>query len=336
MKKIINKEILPGLLVAIFTAILSIFLSKFIPNLGASAIAIFLGIFIGNLFLKDSKYQSGYKFAESNLLSYSIVLLGGTLSIPKLFSIGFNGFLLVIIQMAITIIGVIYIGKKLKFSNNFCMLMASGNAVCGSSAIASTAPVIDASDNEKGISITVVNVIGIFLMFLLPLIAHFLYDLETLKTSALIGSTLQSVGQVVASGSMVSEEVKDFATIFKILRVVMLVFVVFLFGYMKNKETKEIIDEEIEEQKKGKIKVPWYVIGFFITCALFSLGIINNELSHILKETSHYLEIVALAGIGLKVNIVELLKQGKTILIYALGIGLLQIVSAITLIQILL
>lgn len=173
-------------------------------------------------------------------------------------------------------------------------------------------------------------------MFLLPLIANFLYNLEELKTSALIGSILQSVGQVVASGSMVSEEVKDISMIFKIVRVILLVGVVFLFGHIKHKQNSEIIEEEIEETKKGKIKIPWYVIGFFITCGLFSLGIISQELSGLLKEISNKLEIIALAGIGLRVDIKDLLKQGKTVSIYAVSIALLQIVSAVSLIMILL
>ncbi len=51
--------------------------------------------------------------------------------------------------------------------------MASGNAVCGSSAIGATVPVVNATDKEKGIAVTIVNVTGIFLMFLLPIISQF-------------------------------------------------------------------------------------------------------------------------------------------------------------------
>ena len=90
-------------------------------------------------------------------------------------------------------------GKKLGFGQNFRFMMASGNAVCGSSAIAATAPVIDADDKDKGIAITIVNVTGIFLMFLLPLLSKFLYNHEVMNTSAMIGGTLQSVGQVAVS-----------------------------------------------------------------------------------------------------------------------------------------
>ena len=215
-------------------------------------------------------------------------------------------------------------------------MMASGNAVCGSSAIAATAPVIGADDHEKGISITIVNVTVIFLMFLLPAIAKFLYNSGITQTSAMIGGILQSVGQVVASGAMVNEHVKDLSTIFKIVRIIFLVVVVFVLGHLKHKSNKEIIEEEVQDIEKGKIKIPWYVIGFFITCALFSLNIINTDVSVLCKEISNKFEIIALAAIGLRVNVKDLIKQGKSVSLYGLFIALLQIVSAITLIGILL
>ncbi len=128
--------------------------------------------------------------------------------------------------------------------------MASGNAVCGSSAIGATVPVVNATDKEKGIAVTIVNVTGIFLMFLLPIISQFLYSHELVKTSAMIGGTLQSIGQVVASGAIVGENVKDLATIFKIVRVIFLVVVVLVFGHMKNQSNREILEEEKDEIKR--------------------------------------------------------------------------------------
>ena len=328
------QNIIPGLIVAIVVSLISMGLAKFMPSLGAGTIAIFLGMLVGNLFLGQKVFQSGYKFSETNLLSYSIVLLGGTLSVTKLMELGFSGIIFVVIQMAITIVGTMYIGKKLGFSQNFRMLMASGNAVCGSSAIAATAPVIDANDDDKGITITIVNITGIFLMFLLPVLCGWLYNHEVVKTSAMIGGTLQSVGQVVASGEMVNEHVKEMAMIFKIVRVILLVVVVFTLGHIKHKTNHEIIEEEVSDVKKGKIKIPWYVIGFFITCALFTVNIISPEVSSLFKAISNKLEIIALGAIGLRVNLRELIKQGKSVSLYALFVGLLQVVTAIILISI--
>ncbi|MEG1311957.1 MAG: putative sulfate exporter family transporter [Romboutsia sp.] len=330
------KEILPGLLVATLIGFASMILANVIPKVGAAIISIFSGMFIGNVFLRQEVFQKGYKFSETDLLSYSIVLLGSTLSISTLIELGFNGILFIVLQMTVTITAALYIGKKLGFGENFRFLMAAGNAVCGSSAVAATAPVIDADDKDKGIVITVVNVTGIILMFLLPFLAGKLYGHETVQTSAMIGGTLQSVGQVVASGAMVSEPVKDLSTIFKIVRVILLVVVVFLFGHIKNKSNNEIIKEEIQDNKKGKIKVPWYVLGFFVTCILFSTSIISPEVSAFCKSLSHKFEVIALAGIGLRVNIKHLIKQGKSVTLYGLFVGMIQVISATVLIGILL
>ncbi len=330
------KEIIPGLFIAAVVALISMGLAHFIPKVGAATIAIFLGMLVGNLFFKQKVFQKGYKFAESDLLSYSIVCLGGTISISTLMDLGIGGILFVVIQMTVTIIGTLYIGKKLGFGQNFRFLMASGNAVCGSSAIAATAPVIDAEDKEKGIAITIVNVTGIFLMFIIPVLTKYLYHHETLRTSAMTGGILQSVGQVVASGAMVNEEVKALATIFKIVRVILLVVVVLVFGHLKNKSNHEIVEEEGHDIAKRKVKVPWYVIGFFITCILYTLHLLPNSISEIFKFLSNKFEIIALAAIGLKVNIKQLLQQGKAVSLYALFIGLLQLITAIILIGILL
>ena len=331
----VNK-ILPGLIVSTIIGFISIFLSKFVPSLGAATISIFLGMILGNLFLNKKVFHEGYKFSETELLSYSIVLLGATLSVSTIMELGLGGIIIIVIQMAVTIIGAIYIGKKLGFSENFRYLMASGNAVCGSSAIGATAPVIDADDKEKGIAITIVNVTGVVLMLLLPVLAGILYNHELIKTSAIIGGTLQSVGQVVASGAMVNEATKDLATIFKIVRVILLVVVVFVFGHLKNKTNAEILKEEEVEIVNKKIKIPWYVIGFFVTCALFSMNLIPIEASHIAKELSSKLEIIALAAIGLRVNFKDLIKQGKEVSLYGLFVGILQILTAVILISFLL
>ena len=339
MKKFNIKKLLPGVILCTLIAYLSIFLGKFVPSLGAASLSIFMGIIFRNLIFRETEvFLDGSSFAESYILPYSIILLGGTISVSTLLKLGFSGVSFIALQMIITIFAAVFIGKKLGFSRNFGLLMASGNAVCGSAAIASTAPVVKANEQEKGITITIVNVTGTILMLLLPVIAGILYSHETLHTSAFIGGILQSVGQVVASGSMVNESVKDLATIFKLVRVMFLVFVVLGFSMLNNKSTKESVEEldpECEEiaTKKHKIKIPWYVVGFFIMCILFSLGLISENLSSIIKTISSRFEIIALAGIGMRVNIKTLIEQGIKASVYALLVAGVQIISAITLIR---
>lgn len=332
------KKIIPGLLLCILIAQLGVFLGKFIPSIGGAPLAIFLGLIAGNTFAKSTIFAPGSKFSESDLLSYSIVLLGGTLSINTILQLGFSGIAFILLQMALTITLTMFIGKKLGFSKHFRALMASGNAVCGSSAIGASSPVINAEDNDKGISITIVNLTGTLLMFALIPIAGFLYNFETLHTSALLGGILQSVGQVIAAGSMVNHQVLEMATIFKIVRIVFLVIVViWLSKEFHNKEiemdTEFALEEEAYSKKKNNISVPWYIIGFFILCILFSFGLIPPGISKTFKLISSKFEIVALAGIGMRVNISELVKQGPKASLYGLLVGLSQIVIAIVLIK---
>lgn len=321
-------DIFPGLLMCTAIAYIGKFIGIYMPAIGSASLAIFLGMFVGNTFGNKKIYAKGSKFSESDLLAYSIVLLGGTLNFNTILELGVSGVGFIVIQMTITIIAAILIGKKLGFSENFRLLMASGNAVCGSSAIASTAPVIGADDKDKGIAITIVNVVGTILMLLLPIIANLAFSLDTLKTSALIGGVLQSVGQVIASGSLVNNEVKDLATIFKIVRIIFLVVVVLVFANMKKKS-------EGETHGGAKAKVPWYVMGFFIACTLYSLGVIPQSVSKLFKTVSSNFEIIALAGIGMRVKFKDLVTQGPKASIYGLLIATVQVISALVLINLL-
>ncbi len=334
-------QILPGFLVCVVIAIVSKIIAKlFLPTLGAATIAIIIGIIVGNTFGRKEYLNKGTKFSEGTLLSISVVLLGGTLNISQLLDLGIRGILFIILLMLMTLFGTIWVGRYLKFGEDFVLLMASGNAVCGSSAIASTAPVINAHSRDKGIAITMVNVTGTVLMILLPLLTSFLYNNETFRTSAFLGGILQSVGQVVAAGSMVSEQVKEQATIFKIVRIVFLVVVVFLLAALKKKSTVkgvEAVEEEIHSHNhQSRIKIPWYIIGFFITCALYSLNIIPHSLTHTLKELDNFIEVIALAGIGMRVYFKDLIQQGPKASTYCVFIALIQIISAIVLIGVLL
>lgn len=323
--------ILPGLIVCIFIAILGKAIGAYIPSLGSASITIGLGIIYGNSLGNKEIFHKGTKFAESDLLSYSIVLLGGTLSAQTLMKLGFSGVAFIALQMMITIIFALFIGKKLGFSQNFSLLMASGNAVCGSSAIGATAPVVGASSDEKVITITIVNVTGTVLMLLLPFIANIVFSNELIKTSALIGGILQSVGQVVASGSMVNESVKDLATLFKIVRIIFLVFVILSFGKIKKSTSLSNVNFT---GKKPKFQIPWYVTGFFIMCFLFTFGFFSLGISNLFKLVSSNFEIVALAGIGMRVDFRKLIKEGYKAIVYAIGIATVQIISALVLIRV--
>ena len=329
MKKWIS--FIPGIIVCFLIALTGMLLGKCFPSLGGGLFAILIGILVGNMPVSSHPFlKPGIKFSESKLLYYAIVLLGATLTFESLYDIGLAGIIFILLQMSMTIIFVIWYGKKLGFEEDFGLLMASGNAVCGSSAIASTAPAISAKLSDMAVSITIVNLLGTVMMVVLPLITNVLYGNEVLQSSALIGGTLQSVGQVVASGSIVSEAVKDQAAVFKISRIILLAVVVLALKYVKAR------NNQTEETEKGSVQwgalVPWYVCGFFILCVINSIFQFPETVTHPVKTFGNYLEIIALAAIGMSVRIKDLTKHGWKISAYAGGIGLFQITVAVILI----
>ena len=327
------KNIGPGLILAFIVAAISKVIAIWLPTIGAATIAILLGILLGNTFFKQPFLSKGTKLAESLLLELSIVLLGTTVTFQTIAHMGFNGIGFIVLQMTGTIFAVYLLGKKMKFSKKMSLLMAGGNAVCGSSAIGAIAPEIEANDEEKGQIITLVNLLGTVLMLLLPVIATGMYS-DVLTKSALIGGTLQSVGQVVASASMVSPEVVEYATLFKIMRIILLVVVVFAFSKFTQKDHATTSNIEFVETKtKKKLPLPWYIIGFLTFCTINSLIALPESISTIAHQVSGWFEITALAAIGLRLDFAKFFKEGIRFLIYALLVGVIQIGLALVLIQ---
>ncbi|CDG02153.1 Putative Membrane protein [Clostridium chauvoei JF4335] len=319
--------------------IISEFLGSYFTTIGAASFAIFIGIVLGNTIFHKKKYEDGTKFAEKDLLNYSIVLMGANLNLAEILQLGYSGLIFIVLQMTLTMTVTYFIGRKLRFNRKYCLLMSSGNSVCGSSAIGATAPVINADDSDKVISITIVNVIGTILMILLPVITSVLYDNATLQTSAIMGGILQSVGQVIGSAKFVSDDVVKLATVFKIIRIILIVVVVLIYekiDFSEEENKEELKKDKVEEvKKKRRLNIPWFITGFFLICILNTLGIVPEFVAKSFKWISGNFEIIALAGIGMRVKIRDLVKEGPMAMLYGLLVGTCQIIFAIVLIRLL-
>lgn len=325
-----TKPILPGLSLSIGVAIIAKLFALFLPKLGGATLAILLGIILGNTFFKQPALAAGTKFSESKLLEYSVVLLGLTVTFQTIGEMGIKGLIFILLIMTTVIIGAYWIGRKLGFNEKMALMMAGGNAVCGSSAIGAIAPAIEANDEEKGQIITLVNLLGTVMMLTLPFLGMSLFGDALLSKSALLGGTLQSVGQVVAGASLINPETVKYAMLFKITRIIFLVVVVFLF------ERKAKQDDLVTVKgSKKKFPIPWYVTCFLIFCVINSfvtLPAIFDEGAHFI---STWFETTALAAIGLRLDFRKFLKEGPRFLVYGLSVGTVQTVAALVFIFVL-
>lgn len=318
--------ILPGLGLATLVALIAKIGAIFLPNLGGATLAILLGIVLGNTFFKQGILAPGTQFSERALLEYSVVLLGFTVTFQTISRLGLNGLIYIMAMMTVVITSTLLIGKALGFSDKMSMMMAGGNAVCGSSAIGAIAPSIGADDEEKGQVVTLVNLMGTVMMLSLPLLATAIYGKSLIATSALLGGTLQSVGQVVAGASLVSQATVRYAMLFKITRIIFLVVVVFIFQQQAKKSGT------MAGQKLKKAAIPWYVIAFLIVCVMNSLVKLPPFLSDGAHVIGTWFETIALAAIGLRLDFRKFMKEGWHFLSYGALVGLVQTVAALILI----
>ena len=346
----IKKEldgILPGLAVSILISLVSQYLARFLPTLGAALIAILLGMLLGNTLLNRPGLSQGTKFSEKRLLEYAIVLNGLILDFQVLKSAGLKGFVFIILQMFLTIFVTYNLGKYFGFGKRFSLLMGAGNAVCGSSAIGTVSPIVQADNKEKGISITIVNLTGTALMVLLPVLGAVLYGSDTLRTSALIGGTVQSVGQVVAAAKLVNDDVVTLATVFKLMRVLLIIGVAVLYGRMNMNEGESLFTRkkraEITASEESGASatpaavsygVPWFLTGFVVFFLIRSFIGVPDSVLVASKAISTQFEVAALAAIGMRVKFADIIKEGPKAMLYGLTVGAVQVVMAVALIRV--
>ena len=322
------KGLVPGVVVSVLIGLVGQVGAHYFPTLGAALFSILVGIILGNTIFDKECFSLGTKFSESRLLEYSIVLTGLTMNIIDVSKVGFNGVLFIFIQMLCTITIVYLLGRLLKFTRQFTLLMCAGNAVCGSSAIAAVSGVIKPEAKDKGISITIVNLTGTVLMVTLPMVTLWLYNHDTLTTSAMIGGTLQSIGQCIGCATFVNHDVVEFATVFKIIRIVFIVLVTIAFSRMNTEETPGVFKKADADGNKVKFKVPWYIIGFFMCAIITTFNILPEFIGDASHTISSQFEIYALAAIGMRVKFKHLLAEGPKAMVFGLLIGLCQVCLA--------
>ena len=330
-----GKELVSGVIVCVIIGIIAQFFGKFFPHIGAALFAILLGMLLGNTVLNKESLAKGVKFSESRLLEYSIALTGLTLNLTDILELKAVGVFYIILQMSLTIIVAYLIGQLLGFSKKFTLLMCAGNAVCGSSAIGTVTPIVEAEDKDKGISITTVNLTGTVLMIALPILTGVLYQHNVVQTSAMIGGTLQSIGQVIASAKLVNDDVVVYSTIFKILRIILLVVVSLVFAKMNTDDAKQQVFKHDKMTSKTKVGIPWFITVFFVACLIYSTGFLPSGISIGAKMISNQFEIIALAGIGMRVKFADVVKDGPKALLYGGMVGFCQVIMAAGLIYLL-
>lgn len=321
-------EILSGLFVSILIAVVAVFFENILPVhlIGASVIALFLGMVI-NYFWTPNFIKKGIKFASKKVLKFAIILLGASLSIGMILEVGKLSLIVMIFTLLTCFGGGHFIGKALKLDWKLSNLISAGTGICGGSAIAAIAPVIQADDKDIAYAMSATFLFDMAMILLFPIMGNAL-NLTDMAYGLWAGTAINDTSSVVAAGFAYSENAGDFATMVKLTRTLSIIPTVIIFAFIGAK--KNFQGEQSEEKKVNIANLfPWFIVGFLALAILNSLGFIQEDISTKAKDLSKFLMVVSLSAIGLGTSFKDMQNAGIRPMIHGFIISLLVVVVSI-------
>ena len=230
------KNLLPGFVLSILIAWIARFISSIMPVhlIGGAIIALFIGMVLHPLVQSRHYYKPGLKFTSKKILRIAIILLGASLSLTTLISIGRLSLLVMVFTLATCFGGGHFIGKILKLDWKLSNMISAGTGICGGSAIAALAPVIEAEDKDIAYAISATFIFDMAMILLFPVMGR-LIGLDDMAFGLWAGTAVNDTSSVVAASYAFSEPAGDFATMVKLTRTLAIIPTVLIFSiiYMK-------------------------------------------------------------------------------------------------------
>lgn len=212
-------------------------------------------------------------------------------------------------------------------------LISAGTGICGGSAIAAIAPVIDAEDKDIAFAMSSTFLFDMLMVALYPVMGKLL-GMSDIAYGIWAGTSVNDTASVVASGYAFSEIAGDFATMVKLTRTIAIIPTVLVFAFIGTRIKQKELKAVNKGQKVNLLKIiPWFICGFLMLAVLNSVGYIPEEVGGIIKSTSKFLMVAALAAIGLGTSLTDFKKAGLAPMFYGITIDTLVTLTALVVIR---
>ncbi len=279
----------------------------------AIVLAILIGAAIRSVWTPPAAVRPGIEFSARTLLEIAVVLLGASVSAATVIAIG-PGLLIGTAAVVVLALAVSYgIGRLLRLPHRMAVLIACGNAICGNSAIAAVAPVIDAEADDVSAAIAFTAVLGVAVVLLLPLLGAAL-QMTDVRYGVLAGLTVYAVPQVLAATLPVGAVANQAGTLIKLVRVLMLGPVCLFLAILTAVRRRE--GEAASTPRRGiaiRQLIPWFIIGFLLMMAARSMGLIPAAAVPVMADTAKILTALSMAALGLSTDARAVARSGVRI-----------------------
>jgi uncharacterized integral membrane protein (TIGR00698 family) len=301
----------PGLLAGALGLLGAVLAHQFVPAVGILTWAVALGIAATNLRLLPAAAKPGLGKLTKKLLRIGVVLLGFTVSVQSIAALGLGTIALVAVALFGTLVFTTWLGNRMKLGRARALLIGTGFAICGASAIAAMQEAAGADEDDVAVGIAMVTLFGTVAMVLMPLLAHPL-GLTDVQLGIWTGASIQEVGQVVAAAGTAGASVVAVAVVVKLTRVLLLAPVVATVSLYRRAS-----DPEGATAGRRPPIVPLFVLGFLACAALRSFGLVPPEVLSVISHLQVGALGIALFGMGAAVRLATLFRRSGPVLVVA-------------------
>lgn len=307
----------PGLLLCILIAVPAWYLGKTYPIIGGPIIAILVGMILAQFMKDKSKYEAGIKFTSKKILQYAVILLGFGLNLSVILETGKQSLPIIVSTITTSLVIAYLLHKALHIPSYISTLIGVGSSICGGSAIAATAPVINADDEDVAQAISVIFFFNLVAAIVFPAFGTWLGFSHTSGTAFGIfaGTAINDTSSVTAASSTwdsmyhLGSATLDKAVTVKLTRTLAIIPITLVLAFFRAKKEKKSNGNEFDLRKVFPVFILYFILASVITTIAANFGV-SPSIFKPLKELSKFFIILAMAAIGLNTDIIKLLKKG--------------------------
>ena len=313
-----------GLALSLLIAVPSYILGLRFPIIGGPVIAIIAGMIIA-IFLKEKKaFESGIRFTSKKVLQWAVILLGFGMNLSVVAETGLQSLPIILTTITVSLLTAFVMTKVLRIKGNTGALIGIGSSICGGSAIAAAAPVLNADDEEVAQSISVIFFFNVLAAIIFPALGTVI-GFSTSSGEAFgifAGTAVNDTSSVTACASTwdsmwgLGSETLDKAVTVKLTRTLAIIPITLILAFIRTK--KEGTDSKVSLKSVFPFFILFFVLASIITTVCTAFGVPESTFVPF-KTLSKFMIVLAMAAIGLNTDIVKLVKTGGKPLILGLS-----------------
>jgi uncharacterized integral membrane protein (TIGR00698 family) len=304
-----RRRLWAGLVAAALGLGAAILANRLVPAVGVLTWAVGLGMVAGNTGLLPTAARRALGRLTKRLLRVGIVLLGFSISFGAVAALGPGTIGLVVVTLVLTLVVTTWLGHRARLGAARSLLIGTGFAICGASAIAAMEDTAGADEEDVTVGVAMVTLFGTVAMVLLPLLAHPL-GLSDAQFGIWAGASIQEVGQVVAAAGSGGAAVIAVAVVVKLTRVLLLAPVVAAVNLRRR-----TLDPGRPAGGRRPPLVPLFVLGFLACVAFRSTGVVPDGALAVISQVQVVALGAALFGMGAGVRIPALFRRSAPVLV---------------------